>query len=103
MGTTTLRRIVHRSLYMEDKTVKWLTDDYSKMQVEMEVAEVKKSLMSVRRMTEAGNRVVFEPGNNYIENINTGKKTKIEFDGKAYMVPIWLPQPKGFQGQVTAP
>ena len=72
------------------KTVKGMADDYSKVQVEMEVADVKKPLMSVRRMTEAGNRVVFEPSGGYIEDVHTGEKLQMRETGGMYMLKMWV-------------
>ena len=43
-----------------------------------QVAEVKSPLMAVHRITEQGNRVVFdESDENYIENIKTGERLRM--------------------------
>ena len=78
------------------KTVKGVTDEWNEFSIEAEVADVKRPLASVCKICEAGNRVVFEQGNSYIENIKTGNRTMIEETGKGYRVKVWLPH---FQGQ----
>ena len=56
-----------------------------------QVADVKTTLGSVNQMLKAGNRVHFEIGNCYIEEICTGKKTMIEEKGGTFEVGIWVP------------
>ena len=55
------------------------------------MADVKRALGSVRRLCESGNRVVFDSTGSYIEQKATGRKTKIEDNGKGYKVTIWIP------------
>ena len=43
-------------------------------------------------MLKAGNRVNFEPGNCYIQNMATGAKTMIEEKGGTFEVGIWVPK-----------
>ena len=71
--------------------MKGVTDDWNPFQMEVEVADVKRPLASVCKLCEAGNRLVFQQGNSYIENVTTGKKTKIEETGKGYRIKVWLP------------
>ena len=53
-------------------------------------------LGSVWKMNEAGLKVVFEKGNSYIEDVNTGIKTRMwEKDGK-YTMKIRIPKDAGF-------
>jgi hypothetical protein len=60
----------------------------------MQVAEVKKPLASVRKMCKAGNRVVFEDGDDdsyggYVENKASGRRVPItKLDG-TYQVHMW--------------
>ena len=42
-------------------------------------------------MLKAGNRVHFETGNCYVEEIRTGKKTKIDEREGTFEVGIWVP------------
>ena len=62
-----------------------------------QVADVKSTLISVRRMLEAGNRVLFEPGNCYIENITTGARTNIIEKNGAFEIGFWVPRAHGAQ------
>ena len=78
------------------KTVTGITDDWNGFSFEAEVADVKRPLASVCKICEAGNRVVFEQGSSYIENLKTGKRTNIEETGTGYRIKVWLPH---FQGQ----
>ena len=59
--------------------------------MEMEVADVKRALASVNRLTQAGHKVIFGPKHNYIENIKTGHRTYMENSGKGYRVKVWVP------------
>ena len=65
--------------------VQGLTQDGSDMSLTMQVAGVKKPLASVRKMTKAGNRVVFEEISEtcggYVENKESGVKVPISKEG----------------------
>ena len=58
----------------------------------MQVCDVTKPLGSVRAMVDAGNRVVFDRGNSYIQHKGTGMTTKIEERGGAYVFDMWVPR-----------
>ena len=45
-------------------------------------------------MCEAGNVVHFDTGNNYIQNVKSGKKTYMRNNGKGYVVDMWVPNNK---------
>jgi len=48
-------------------------------------------LLSVRRICSGGkNRVVFEDGGGYIENVSTGRRTKIVEEGGTYALWLWV-------------
>ena len=59
-------------------------DKVSTIKVDFQVAEVKKPLMSVRRICENGNRVCFGPStdDNYVVNAKTNKKVQLRPNGK---------------------
>ena len=73
------------------KTIEGMTDDWSPVVVKAEVADVRRCLGSVIRMCEAGNVVHFESGNNYIQNVKSGKRTYMRNNGKGYVVDMWVP------------
>ena len=60
----------------------------------VQVAEVKKPLGSVYRMTKEGNKIVFEDGNNYILNKRTGRIIGLEERNGAYVFNLWVPAAK---------
>ena len=39
-----------------------------------QVCAVNKALLSVSRMVQAGNRVVFDPNGSYVEDLHSGEK-----------------------------
>eukprot|EP00969_Alexandrium_andersonii_P000119 5376-Alexandrium_andersonii.AAC.2 len=60
--------------------------------MEVQIADVKKPLASVRRICQAGNRVVFDEQGSYIEHKHTGMRTRIDQDDQGYAVALWLPR-----------
>ena len=61
------------------------------MGLTFQVAAVKKPLLSVKRITEKGNRVCFGPGenDNFIENKDTGDRVKLRENGKgSYLLDV---------------
>ena len=80
------------------KTIHGVTDTWSNLKIEADVADVRRALGSVKRLCEAGNTVVFSRGESYIMNDKTRNKTKIEHTGKGSVVHVWVPH---FQRQAT--
>ena len=64
-----------------------------------QVCDVNKALLSVRRLTQAGNRVVFDADGGYIEHIETGEKMRMREQGGMYVLKLWVRRP--FQGQAN--
>ena len=56
----------------------------------MQITDVMKPLASVGQICEAGNRVVFESGGGYVENLKTGVKTSMRKAGKGYKLDLWV-------------
>ena len=70
----------------------------------IQVCDVNKSLLSVRRVAQAGNRVVLEDNGGYIENKQSGERMSLKMRDGMYMLKMWVPKggvkPKaGFTGQ----
>ena len=78
-----------------------------------QVTDVDKPLLSTKEIVMAGNRIVHELNNDYIENIKTGKRIPIDNQGGEYTVQIRVAKAgsktyaevvsdtkKGFIGQV---
>ena len=57
-----------------------------KMKIGFQVADVKKPLMSVKRIVEKGNRVVFSEGGSYIVNDQTGDRLELKENGRGSCV-----------------
>ena len=74
------------------RTLKGANDQYQPVSMTAQVADVKTTLGSVYKMLKSGNRVHFEPGNCYIENVNTGHKTNIVEKGSTFEIGIWVPK-----------
>ena len=55
-----------------------------------QVCDVKGPLGSVRRICEAGNRVVFDDCDSFVENKTTGTRTPIEKVGGVYYLNLWV-------------
>lgn len=62
-----------------------------------QVCDVNKALLSVKRMVQAGNRIVFESAGGYIEDIGTGERLQLREQGGMYMLKMWVQRP--FRGQ----
>ncbi len=56
----------------------------------MQVTEVTKPLVSVGKICNAGNRVVFEPEGGYIESVTTGARTNLTKAGTAWRLDVWI-------------
>ena len=79
------------------RRLKGQSASYRPMTMVVQVADVKSTLVSVHRLMEAGNRVHFEPGNCYVEHIETSVKTKILEKNGAFEVGFWVPRATGDQ------
>ena len=66
------------------------TNSGGNLELTMQVAGVKKPLASVRKMCQAGNRVVFDDAGDYVENKQTGIKIPITQEDGTYQVSLWV-------------
>ena len=57
-----------------------------------QVAEVNKALLSVSRIVQAGNRVVFDSDGSYIEHKTSGEWTPLEEKGGIFTLNMWIPR-----------
>ena len=62
-----------------------------------QVCDVNKALLSVRKIVQAGNRVIFDPQGSYVEDIASGEKLQLREQGGMYMLKFWVK--RDFQGQ----
>ena len=62
-----------------------------------QVCDVNKALLSVKKMVQAGNRVVFEPEGGYVEDMASGERLHLREQAGMYMLKLWVKSP--FHGQ----
>ena len=62
-----------------------------------QVCDVNKALLSVKKMVQAGNRVVFEAAGAYIEDVETGERMNMKEQNGMYVLKLWARRP--FRGQ----
>jgi len=74
------------------KALRGYTNEGSEIGIGLQVADVKKALGSVRRMCEAGNRVVFDDEGSYIENKGTGERVTLTKERGSYILSLWVPK-----------
>ena len=53
---------------------------------------MKKALGSVRRICEAGNRVVFDEEGSYVENKSTKERIAVVKEKGSYVLTLWVPR-----------
>ncbi len=73
------------------------TMDGKQRKIRAQVCAVNKGLLSVRRITEMGNKVVFDGPNSYIEDKESGEKIWMEECGGMYAIKLWVKT--GFKGR----
>lgn len=66
-----------------------------------QVCDVNKPLLSVHRMVQAGNRVVFDPVGSFVEDTVTGERMNLTEQGGMYMLKLWVKNP--FHRQAVDP
>ena len=69
-----------------------------KCMLNLQVTDVKKPLMSVARICDAGHEVVFQSGGGYIKYTGSGQITKFNRVDNVYRLKVSVAQP-GFSGQ----
>ena len=66
--------------------------------IKAQVCEVNKALMSVSRMVQAGNKVVFSKSGSYVEDESTKERIPLREQGGMYMLKLWVKN-QSFQRQ----
>jgi hypothetical protein len=77
-----------------EKLIKGINDNGINTSMTFQIGDVSGPLGSVRKMVEAGNRVVFDSEGSYIEQKSTGAITAIRDTGDKYILKLWV-QGKG--------
>ena len=67
----------------------------------MQVADVNKVLASVKRICDAGNKVIFEKNGGNIINTVSGRVTELEERNGTYVFNMWLPRKQEKRGIET--
>ena len=62
-----------------------------------QVTDVSKPLLSVSKIVQAGNRVVFAKEGSYVEDDETGERMYLKESGGMYMLKLWVK--RSFPGQ----
>ena len=66
-------------------------------QMKAQVCEVNKALLSVHRVVQAGNRVVFAASGSYVQDETSGETMALTEKGGMYMLKLWV-KAQGFGG-----
>ena len=80
-----------------EKHVEVLTNEGAKCIVGMQVTNVRKSLMSVSKICDAGHKVIFTKGGGYIEHELTGQRTNFDRKGGVYSLRVTLDNKQDFR------
>ena len=64
------------------------------------VCDVNNALLSVHRVVQAGNRVVFSASGSFVRDEQTGETMPLEEKGGMYMLKLWV-KARGFSGRAA--
>ena len=73
-----------------ERLVQGYTDDGTSIAMAMQVTDVKRTLGSVYRMNQAGNRVVLDGDESYMVHKDSGIVTPITIDNGKFIFNIWV-------------
>ena len=76
-----------------------VTTEGQKRRISWEVCPVKKPLISVARLSDAGNKVTMSRNEAYITNKRTGEVTHLRRVRNTWVPDMWIRVPKGFTRQ----
>ena len=71
-----------------EKNVNFRTKDGRSSNITFQVTSARKPLVSVSRIVQKGNKVIFAPGNSYIENMASGKRIELEEINGTYHIDV---------------
>ena len=77
-----------------EKRIEVIAEGGVRRKMVAQVCGVNKALLSVRRVTAAGNTVVFRKDHGYIEEDKTGEKIWMKEKDGMYVVTLWVPRAK---------
>jgi myosin heavy subunit len=67
-----------------------VSEEGSQRNITAQVCDVSKPLLSVKKVVDAGNRVVFEKDGSYIEDVKTGERMWMREEHGMYMLKMWI-------------
>ena len=74
-------------------TVEFRDADGNKCGMHFQVADVERPLVSVAKLADAGNRVVFDDKGGYVENVRSGRRVRLQRDGNVFVLDMHIVQP----------
>ena len=74
------------------RAIRGIGDQYQRLHLTAQIADVKNTLGSVYQMVRAGNTVHFESGNCYVQHNQSGQRTPIEEKNGMFEIGIWVPR-----------
>ena len=80
-----------------EKHVPVVTKEGAQCMVRMQVTNVRKSLMSVSRICDAGHKVTFDKEGGHIQHLETGQVTRFNRRGGVYVLNVCLDNSADFQ------
>ena len=72
-------------------TVEFRDNSRKKCGMHFQVADVEKPLVSVAKLVDGGNSVVFTPAGGYIQSLTTQRRIQLVRDGNVYVLDMQLP------------
>ena len=76
-----------------EKKFRGITDEEGAVDITAQVCDVNKGLLSVGRMVDLGQRVVFDKAGSYIEDCKTGEKMWMKEERGLYVLKLWVKTP----------
>ena len=73
-----------------------ISDEEISRKITAQVCDVNKPLLSVRKLVDNGNRVVFDKDGSYIEDPTTGEFMNLEEKHGTYVLRLWTKTKSGF-------
>ena len=84
-----------------ERVIKGETENCIKVSMPMQVADVKRVLMSTHKMNETGLKVVLDGANSFFVEKRSGKSTPIKYEQGKYHFDIWAPAIKTTKASST--
>lgn len=75
------------------KHVEVVTEDGQQRKITMQVCDVNKALLSIKKTCRAGHRVVFDDDGSFIENKASKERTWLREENGVYTLDVWVKTP----------